>query len=62
MMPMEKSTVIKMSEWPQHEWSKLIRRLRWIGFEDEARRLEQAVSTLPSEERGSVPAGPFSTD
>ena len=45
-----------------HEWAKLIRKLRWIGLEDEARRLEQAVSTLPPEERGSVSAGPFSTD
>ena len=45
-----------------HYWGKLIRKLRWIGLEDEARRLEQAVSTLPPEERGSVSVGPFSTD
>ncbi len=45
-----------------HEWEKLIRKLRWIGLEDEARRLELAVSTLPPEARGSVSAGPFSTD
>jgi hypothetical protein len=44
------------------EWAQLIRKLRWIGLEDEARRLELAVSTLPPEERGSVSAGPFSTD
>ncbi len=44
------------------EWAKLIRKLRWIGLEDEARSLQRAVSTLPSEERGSVSAGPFSTD
>ena len=30
--------------------------------EDEARRLELAVSTLPPEERGSVSADPLSTD
>lgn len=41
---------------------KLIRKLRWIGLDDEARRLEQAVSTPPPEERGSVSVGPFSTD
>ena len=40
----------------------LIRKLRWIGLDDEARRLELAVSTLPPEERGSVSVGPFSTD
>jgi hypothetical protein len=32
------------------------------GLDDEARRLELAVSTLPPEERGSVSVGPFSTD
>jgi hypothetical protein len=42
--------------------AKLIRKLRWIGLDDEARRLELAVSALPPEERGSVSAGPFSTD
>jgi hypothetical protein len=45
-----------------HEWARLIRKLRWIGLEEEARRLELAVSTLPSEQRGIVSVGPFSTD
>jgi hypothetical protein len=45
-----------------HELAKLIRKLRWIGLDDEARRLEQAVSTLPPEERGTMSIGPFSTD
>jgi hypothetical protein len=44
------------------EWAKLIRKLRWIGLEDEARTLQRAVSTLPAEERGCVLAGPLSTD
>ncbi len=44
------------------EWAKLIRKLRWIGLEDEARSLQLAVSKLPVEERGSVLVGPFSTD
>jgi hypothetical protein len=43
-------------------WAQLIRKLRWIGSEEEAKRLESAVSTLPPEERGSVSVGPFSTD
>ena len=47
---------------PPGERAKLIRKLRWIGLEDEARSLQLAVSTLPVEERGSVLAGPFSTD
>jgi hypothetical protein len=44
------------------EWARLIRKLRWIGLEEEAHRLELAVSTLPAEERGSVLAGPVSID
>lgn len=44
------------------DWARLIRKLRWIGLEDEARSLQLAVSTLPVEERGSVSVGPFSTD
>jgi len=44
------------------EWMRLIRKPRWIGLEEEAHRLELAVSTVPSEERGSVLAGPVNTD
>jgi hypothetical protein len=44
------------------EWLRLIRKLRWIGLEEEARRLELAISTVPSEQRGSVLAGPLTTD
>jgi hypothetical protein len=36
--------------------------LRWIGMEDEAKRLQALANTLPAEERGCVLAGPFSTD
>jgi hypothetical protein len=45
-----------------HELSRLILKLRWIGMEDEAKRLQAMANTLPAEERGSVLAGPFSTD
>ena len=49
---------------PSGEWAKLIRKLRWIGLEDEAQQLQRALRTLPVEERGrgSVCEGPFSTD
>lgn len=47
---------------PSREWARLIHKLRWIGLEEEARRLELAVRTLPPEERGSVSVGPFRTD
>lgn len=46
----------------QQDWTKLIRKLRWIGMEVEASRLQMAVCSLPPEERGTVSAGPFSTD
>ena len=58
----QQSNVTCMTERSPYEWAKLIRKLRWIGMEDEAQRLEQAVSTLPPEQRGCVSAGPFSTD
>jgi hypothetical protein len=45
-----------------HDWTKLIRKLRWIGMEEEANRLQEAVHTLPPEQQGTVSAGPFSTD
>ena len=49
---------------PPGEWAKLICKLRWIGLEDEADRLRNALSALPAEERsaGTVSEGPFSTD
>jgi hypothetical protein len=56
---MDPAAVIKQ---PSGECAKLIRKLRWIGLEDEAQRLQQALRTLPAEERGCVSVGPFSTD
>jgi hypothetical protein len=34
------------------EMTKLIRKLRWIGLEDEARKLQAAASNLPVEGHG----------
>jgi hypothetical protein len=44
------------------EGTALIRKLRGMKLEDEACRLQSAVCRLPPEERGTVSAGPFSTD
>jgi hypothetical protein len=41
---------------------QLILKLRWIGLDDEATKLEAAALALPADERGSVSCGPFSTD
>jgi hypothetical protein len=43
------------------EWTKLIRKLRWIGLEDDAHNLELALSTLPAEQRAGI-AEPYGTD
>jgi hypothetical protein len=57
----------QMNENPQDlhlrcdEMAKLIRKLRWIGLEDEARNLQRAARNLPPEERRTVASGPFST-
>jgi hypothetical protein len=49
---------------PQHpnDVTKLIRKLRWIGMEEEAQRLQSIVRSLSVEQRGTVSAGPFSAD
>ena len=44
------------------ETAKLIRKLRWIGKEDEAGVLERQLRGTPLDERASVLAEPFSTD
>lgn len=45
-----------------HEWTRLILKLRWIGLEEEAKRLELAVATLRPEERCGTVCGTLSTD
>ena len=62
MEPARDDNVIRIDNKPSWEWARLIRKLRCIGLENEARRLELAVSTLPPEEIGNVSVGPFSTD
>jgi hypothetical protein len=41
---------------------KLIRKLRWIGLDEEANRLEQALRILGPDRRGTVFAEPRITD
>ena len=45
-----------------YEWARLIRKLRWIGMEDDAHHLQLAMCGLPPHERYAVLAGPLSTD
>lgn len=45
-----------------HDWALLILKLRWIGLDEEANRLQMAVSTLSPEARCGVSVGPLSAD
>jgi hypothetical protein len=42
--------------------TKLIRKLRWIGLEDEAARLQDALRVVAPEHRGTVIADSNNTD
>jgi hypothetical protein len=44
------------------DWARLIQKLRWIGLDDEAARLEWAVSNLPLDQRCQPSLGPADTD
>ena len=44
------------------EAAKLVRILRWIGKDDEARVLERQLRNIARDERASVLSEPFSTD
>jgi hypothetical protein len=44
------------------ELVELIRKLRWIGMEDEAKRIQTELSNLPARAGGSVVVEPGSTD
>jgi len=58
---MQQALEIPHDKEPQ-ELVKLIHKLRWIGMDDEARRLQTALGSLPANQRSSVSAGPFNTD
>lgn len=51
MQRTDNDNVVFLNQRSWWEWATLIRKLRWIGLEDEARCLELAVSKLPPEER-----------
>jgi hypothetical protein len=44
------------------DWARLIQKLRWIGLDDEAARLEWAVSNLPLDQRCELYSDPADTD
>jgi hypothetical protein len=42
--------------------TKLIRKLRWIGLEEDAHRLQVILSRFPADVRATIMAGPLNTD
>ena len=62
--PDRKNKRVEMSveERQSDEVIKLIRKLRWIGLETEAKELQGVLEGLPSPHRGSLVAGPHNTD
>ncbi len=62
MKPVRLDEMTATTQESSDRYAKLILKLRWIGLEDEARRLQQALRTLPPEDRATVSMGPFSTD
>jgi len=47
---------------PPRDWARLLRKLRWIGLEAEAERLEIAVRAVPPEQRSGVSIASSDTD
>lgn len=44
------------------ELVKLIRKLRWIGLEEEARQLQVALDRFPKDQRAVLPGAPIECD
>jgi hypothetical protein len=44
------------------ELVKLIRKLRWIGMEEEAQKMQASLSEIPPDERATVSASVPNTD
>jgi hypothetical protein len=55
-------TVVNPDVRDSSECTKLLRKLRWIGHDEEARRLEEALRRFVPGERDSVLSEPISTD
>jgi len=47
---------------PPRDWARLLRKLRWIGLEADAERLEVAVCAVPPEQRSGAAVASSDTD
>ncbi len=48
-MEQERKSTPQLTDQHPNDWVRLIHKLRWIGWEDEAKQLETAVSTTRPE-------------
>jgi len=62
MLQTREAHVLSLSPDSSDHWIKLIRKLRWIGMEEEARLLQQTVSSVHGANGGCVLAEPVCTD
>ena len=61
-MDLQSNEIARQAQPLPRDWARLIQKLRWIGLDDEAARLELAVSHLPLEQRCELSSDPADTD
>jgi hypothetical protein len=60
---LEAQTPFDLSQPPTSaELTKLIRKLRWIGLEEEARQLQVVLDRFPPDQRAVLPGTPIDCD
>jgi hypothetical protein len=57
---MEKTATVRRQQ--SNELAKLVCKLRWLGMEEEAYRLQLTMHELPPEQRSIMLTEPFYTD
>jgi hypothetical protein len=61
-MPQESPIAFSDEQRTSSDLVKLIRKLRWIGMEEEAHKLQASLSEIPPDERATVSASLPNTD
>lgn len=57
----EKPVELSAEQLASKDLTKLIRKLRWIGLEEDAHRLQTVLSKVPADRRATI-LGPVNTD
>ena len=56
------TNVVSVPQEASWEWAKLIRKLRWIGMDEEAQKLQRELAEREAAAEDSVVATPRDTD